>query len=269
MAILTIADLQKATNKAVLEAKRMVTIKDDLYTYMKWLEESKTRIDIRFKLGGTHRSLGVHPSSVCKMNCQLRVLWEATGARENRKPFDFDMQDTFDIGTAKHVMLQTMLHDMFEDQFESEVALEIPELRIKGHADGVFTFDDVRFLLEIKTIKEGSQQYGIEKAQKGALTDHINQSTIYMKALDLPFALVFYWCKNNSLKVEQIVPFDPMVWEKLKAWVEPVVAAADAGEDVMPAYPGFHCKFCGFEYGCDAARRKDATRSERRARRVR
>lgn len=254
MAILTIDDLKKATPKQVEDALAGISILGDLQTYREWLLRNRQQVDIQFSIGGEDRSLGLHPSSLSKVGgCPLKLQWEITGEVEPIESFSHDMEDTYDIGTAYHKMLQATLHSMYGEQFQSEVKLSIPELMLTGSADGLFTFSGYRFLLEIKTAKEGDSQYGFNALSKKPLADHVRQVTPYMKGLNVPFALLFYFCKNNSMKIEHVVKYDGVVWEELRAVAEPIIKAVESGVRVQPK-PGFDCQRCQFLHGCDAGK---------------
>jgi len=267
MAIRTISDLKSATPAQVKKALERVAIDDDLYSFMKWVNDTGFEFSVPLDLGNPPRSLGVHPSSVSKVGaCPLKIYWECTGAVEKREKFEKPRQDTFDIGTAKHIMMQTMLELMFRDQFSKEVKLRNEALHIKSSADGLFDFPDLRFILEIKTIKEGGS-YGFEKVQAKPLPDHVRQLTMYMHLSDVPFGLVYYWCKNTSQVKEHPLVYDPKVWMELENLIIPIVEAAyNDGPEVLPK-PSYACKWCGFWHGCDAGRSKNegpTTRTFRR-----
>jgi len=261
----TIEDLQGASEEDVRKALSRVTVIDDLAAHLKWLNDNKIKLPVQFDLGGEERSLGIHPSSACKPGvCPLQLVYECTGEVEPLDKVGHDLQDTFDIGTAKHAMLQAQLKDMFDDQFEKEVSLEDDDLHIDSHADGLFTFPSLRFILEIKTIKEGGN-FGFEKVQNKPLESNLRQMMMYMRLANVPFGLLFYYCKNNSLKKEHAMVYDPAIWGEIEELVTPVVDAAyNGGPDVTPKVGG-HCKWCKFHHGCTHGRRHTNGKSSRRS----
>jgi hypothetical protein len=265
MSLHTIEDLHNASEADVRKALSRVTILDDLAAYTKWMNDNPYELEIKFTLGHQERSLGVHPSSVCKPGvCPLQLVYECTGEVKALNVIGHDTQDTFDIGTAKHAMLQAMLHDMFGDQFKDEVSLVDKELHISSHADGLFLFPSLGFILEIKTIKEGGN-YGFEKIQSKPLESNLRQMMMYMKLANVPFGLLFYWCKNNSGKKEHAVVFDQEIWDDLEGVIRPVVDHAyNNGPEVVPKV-GAHCKWCKFHHGCKFGRRHSNGKSSRRA----
>lgn len=252
MKITTIEELMNADMHQKAEVKQQITVVNDLYTYMKWLRDGH-QIPVTFTLGSSEkRSLGVHPSSISKSGvCPLKIYYECVGsetldAETVTADFDMESQDTYDIGTAKHRMLQTMFLDMYGDQFAEEVKLSIPEYHIEGHADGVFSFPNYRFVLEIKTIKESKSQFGFEAVQHSPMPDHLRQTMLYMKALNVPFGLIFYWCKNNSMKKEHVVEYDQSIVDKLLKTVKPIVDAAYNNGPMVIGQPGLGCSKCAY-----------------------
>lgn len=265
MKLTSIKDLESASAEDIQRALNRVTIMDDLASFTKWMNDNPYQLEVNFTLGHQDRALGIHPSSVCKPGvCPLQLVYECTGEVQPVNMVSHDAQDTFDIGTAKHVMLQAMLKDMFEEQFEPEVPLRHEAMHVRSHTDGLFLFPDLRFVLEIKTIKEGGN-YGFEKVQNKPLESNKRQMMMYMALSDCPFGLLFYWCKNNSAKKEHALTFEPDVWNELVDIIEPVVAHAYGdGPEVTPKV-GSHCKWCKFHHGCTFGRRHTNGKSSRRA----
>jgi hypothetical protein len=172
------------------------------------------------------------------------------------RAYDPEMQRTWDIGTLLHDTYQAHLRNMYGDQFEDEVSLKNKELHIKSHTDGIFTFPQVRIALEMKSIKEGGN-FGWEKVQKKPMEDNIRQAYFYMWLSDVPFAIIFYANKNAGKLKEHPVMFDPAVWEEIRTTVvEPVVAAAYDGGEMVQGTAGFHCRWCDFNHSCPAARQE-------------
>lgn len=270
--IKTIADLKKATKEEIEEAKRQVTVLDDLYAYIKWLNSADgTKTEVRFKVGwDKHRAaaLGLHPSSLAKKNgCLLKLYYEATGKVPPKPKIDVTSYMTFDIGTAMHSLIQAHFLNMYEDQFEEEVWLKNKRIMINSsHTDGRFMFSNVRFLLELKSIKEGGN-FGWEKIQDRPFPDNVRQVMTYMYLDDCPFGLILYWCKNNSKMKEHVITWDDEVWDQLLGGaIQPVLDAVESGEE-PPANPGYHCRYCDFLHGCDAGKgNKSGTKPSRRRR---
>lgn len=268
--IKTIDDLKTTTKEELEQAIQKVTVLEDLNTYIKWLNSPEgTMTEIHFKVGwNKHRaaSLGLHPSQLSKADpCLLKLYYEATGKLESKPQVDPTLYMTFDIGTAAHSLLQTHFLHMYEDQFEEEVWLKDKRLLIhSSHTDGRFHFKDVRFLLEIKTIKEGGN-FGWEKVQDRPFDDHVRQVMTYMYLDKCPFGLILYWCKNNSKLKEHVVVWSDQVWNEIEGGtIDPVLKSIE--EDTEPvANPGYHCRWCDFLHGCGPGKgNKNGKRNSRR-----
>jgi CRISPR/Cas system-associated exonuclease Cas4 (RecB family) len=260
---MTTTDFMAADKQDILAIMNKISIVNDITSYKHWLESSGESLDIPLQIG-SRRSLCVHPSTICKAGvCPLKVYYECTGELDKNKCHPLDLHNTFDTGTALHAVLQAYCEAVFNDsnikQFEREVKLVNKELHMNGHADGVFTFTDHRFILEIKTIKEGGN-VGWEKVQTRPLPDNERQLRIYMHLANIPFGLLYYWCKNNGSVKEHVVTYDGgAVWDEVAAMVKPVVDAAYNKGPPVKGIVGAMCRMCDFNYGCSDYRRQHET----------
>jgi CRISPR/Cas system-associated exonuclease Cas4 (RecB family) len=262
--ILTIDDLNKALEEDFKRAQhylKQVTVEDDLNTYLQWLHDNEQATEVHARLNRyQRRGKGIHPSSACKKNvCLLKLYYECTFEIEPKSPYDQKMQLTWDVGTLMHEMHQAWFKDMYGDQFEAEVKLQSDDGYIKSSTDGLFTFTAYRFVLEMKSIKEGGN-YGWDTVQAKPMDDHVRQCHFYMWLADVPFALIFYMNKNAGLFKEHAVMFNQNLWDEIMGDVIfPVVEAAYLSETpVQPnATPGWHCRWCSFQYKCPESGGKD------------
>lgn len=263
MAIMTIPDLIEATPDEVRHYAKKIGVVDDLHKHQWWMQQAKHQVEVSFLLGGEERANGVHPSSVSKVNgCELAWLYELTGEVPKKERVDPHSQNIFDLGTAMHNVLQSQFHDMYGEQFESEVHLTIPELMVTSHADGLFSFSDHRFILEIKTIKEGGSK-GWNTIQNAPMEDHRRQATVYMVASNVPYALILYFNKNTSHMKEHVVTYDEEVWNPIKEDIEKIIAVANEGEGRITPRPGYGCRWCGYMHGCEHGRNHGGKSSRR------
>jgi len=262
MQIKTLADLENAMNGDEQRALAEITIVNDILEYKNWLEMNEQELDIQWVIK-TGRRLGVHPSTICKPGvCPLRVYYECTGEIERDREYPIEKHNTFDIGHGIHAKLQAYCHEIYNTdevhQFDSEVRLKDEKWHITSRADGIFTFSNIRFVLEIKTIKEGSSQYGFEKVQVSPIRDNVRQLQIYMHLADVPFGLLYYECKNNGMVKEHPVMYDGgIVWNEVTEMLEPVVAAAYDGGPPVEGKIGAACRFCDFYYACPEVRKEN------------
>lgn len=256
--IKTLEDLKSASKKEIAESLKQVTIADDLTQYINWgiKNGSKTKIDCTLKYGGGGRAKGIHPSAIKKGACPLKLYYDCTGEVQKESGHDSTLQRTFDIGSLMHELFQTQAEDMYGDQFEKEVPVRDKELHIVGHTDGLFDFSTVRFLWEIKSIKESDSQFGFAAARKKPQGDHVWQSHSYMYCTNVPFTLIFYGCKNNSELAEQPIVFDWDVWAEVEALIKPVVDAVYNGGPMIDPTPGAGCYRCDYLQGCEHGRRR-------------
>jgi CRISPR/Cas system-associated exonuclease Cas4 (RecB family) len=254
--IKSIADLDDASVGDVEAAKKEVTVVEDLDRYLRWLYGPEgTQTEGTFRIGHRKRSKGVHPSSIAKTGyCPLKIYYDITWEVKPLRKVDMTMQPIYDLGTLLHAMHQMHFNNMYDDQFQDEVWLVDKQLMINSHADGIFNFSLVRFVLEMKSIKEGGN-FGWERIQHKPFKDNVRQCMSYMATSDCPFGLILYINKNNSKKKEHPLIFDPVLWEEIRAPVLPIVAAA-RGEGPKPSpKTGRHCKECDYYNGCPYGRR--------------
>lgn len=253
--IRTIGELQLATEQnydMVQHYIRQVTIEEDLQSYLQWLYDNGVTTEVIAHLKRTKkRTAGIHPSSASKSGvCLKKLYYECTDTVSPGSAYDQKSQLTWDIGTLLHELYQQWFRDMYGDQFKSEVPLQSVDGFINSSADGIFSFSNYRFVLEMKSIKEGGN-YGWEKVQVKPQEDHVRQAHFYMKLGDVPFALLLYINKNAGAFKEHAIVFNPVLWKDIETnVVEPVVTAAYKNGPEVPAKPGWHCKFCLFQHGC-------------------
>lgn len=265
----TIADLQQAQedDPALVEKYlEQVSFLPDLMDYLEWLhkehQDTKVVSDLR-----RHKSRprGIHPSAACKTDvCPLKLYFDCTNEVEPFPRYDAKSQEIWDLGTMMHDRAQTLLKNMYKDRFASEVPLAMPEILLVGHTDGLWTFKGnkklgkYRIVLELKSIKEGGN-YGWAKVQEKPFADNVRQAHFYMKALDVPFGIIAYMCKNTGDMKEHPVVFDPDIWADLMRIVVPVVAKVVKGTKAkVVAKPGWHCKQCDYFHGCTPGKEKHA-----------
>jgi len=259
--IRTIDDLTRALKgdgfDIVQHYLNQVTVQADIEDYLLWLYDNEVTTDIVAKLRRERtRALGIHPSSASKVGvCLLKLYYECTHEVPPGSAYNQKSQLTWDIGTLLHETCQQWFRDMYGDQFQSEVSLKNDDGTICSHTDGIFSFTYYKFILEIKSIKEGGN-YGWEKVQSKPQVDHVRQAHFYMKLSNTPYALVLYLNKNAGEFKEHAVYFNQSIWDDLQNNViDPVVSAAYKKGPRVPAKPGWHCKWCAFQHGCPEKRR--------------
>jgi CRISPR/Cas system-associated exonuclease Cas4 (RecB family) len=257
--IKSIAQLGAAPDSLIQECLGQVSVLDDLEKFIRWQEENKDQLEVKFKVGGSDRGRSIHASSLCKAGaCPLRLYYELTGEVESYKYVDMKSSNTFNTGHALHGLLQSYFREMYGDQFNDEVKLQYPDLKVTGSADGLVEWSAVRFIIEIKTIKEGGG-FGFEKVQSRPLPDNARQLQIYMKMADAPFGLLIYWNKNGGDIKEHAIRYDPTVWDEVSVVAKRVADAAGGGQ-MVEGKVGPQCYSCQFRYGCSAKRSANEVR---------
>ena len=135
-----------------------------------------------------------HPSSLG--GCDRKALYEVRGTPKSNPP-DARTRRVFRVGHLMHEFVQTAIAlDPSVLRFFAEVALDAPDLRVTGHADGLLTHVDGSWeVLEFKTISSRAFQYGdLPKP------DHVGQLSLYMKVLRE------YGGRSGPEKFQEVIP---------------------------------------------------------------
>ena len=260
-ALRTLDDLRwaQAHDPALVEeTMKEARVLPDLQKWLKYLSDENidTKVITQLNRWKT-RSLGIHPSSACKIDfCLLKLYHECVGDQVPYRRYDEKSQNIWDLGTLLHDSHQVHFKRMYEDQFEKEVPLKHDPYLIKSSTDGIFDFSDYRMILEMKSIKDEGN-YGWAKIQVKPFPDNVRQCLFYMWLADIPFASIFYIRKNAGEYKEHIIAFDFDLWEKMESEVVLPTVEAVKTRTVPAATPSYMgCKYCDYEKGCEPARRK-------------
>lgn len=163
-----------------------------------------------------HHSSFFHPSLISKgVECQLWWYFYLKGTDVPPTEFSDETLTAMAVGTAIHNETQHILYRMgilegvwkclscghkfwavapkdvcpnCNQKIKSWSYVEFKEVpiqtsMIRGHADGLLNQDGVRFLLELKSIKNVDRpnaKYGFEKLESKPLDDHFMQAQLYM-----------------------------------------------------------------------------------------
>jgi ribosomal protein S27E len=151
----------------------------------------------------------------------------------------------FNVGHAFETVLFEILKDSGIHVYDSQSSYVDENEMWFGHSDGEFMFNDIKYLLEVKTHNDKSfkllQKSGVKKSKPA----HYDQMTMYMGYGGFERGLYAACNKNDSdLYFEEVV-FDPKHFEKLKSKSVDVIAS-----DILLPRIGnsteswFECKFC-------------------------
>lgn len=205
---------------------------------------------------GPERTPGIHAS---ELGCLRQAYYTAIG-KKGKTNVPLEWRKRFDHGHAVHAMIQRHFHAMAKASkgaftFESEVRIHpslqpvAAELDLHSSADGLFTFfrEDstwFRVLLEIKTEAEDGWN-GLKEPRDY----HVDQTHVYMHALNVPICWVLYFNKatqamTNS-KEPWLVRYNPAIWARLEERIYEVLFYRDISV-LPPAEESFTCTFCKY-----------------------
>jgi hypothetical protein len=211
----------------------------------------------------SNRSPGLHASEL--NTCVRQAVYALRGEPRQAANPDVNMQNRFDVGTMLHALLQTEFEEVCATTL-GQVSLE-DEVRIdknlggvsaqydySSSCDGVFTFCDtvgqpyLRLGWEIKTTSADE----FEKLT-GPKDHHLQQATLYQKALDVPLMWFLYYNKSNSNwtppTAPWVVPFNRNEWNTLEGRSQLAHQHLQAGT-LPDREEGMPCKWCAFSETC-------------------
>ena len=225
------------------------------------------------------RLAGIHASEFSKCIRQMTYSLLAYPKKSSVNKF---WRQRFKVGHAIHDMVQTDYERMaartrnverqktkgrewsldFEREVQVSQTLQLvaKELRLEGHADGVFTFRQglfregekapprLRVLSEIKT--ESPKEF--EKLVRPR-DEHIAQAHIYMAALDIPLTWFFYFSKgtqnNTNSEAPWLTVFNPDVWRDCERKCRMGLNFFERKE-LGPREESIGCQFCSYAWNC-------------------
>ena len=226
------------------------------------------------------RPPGLHASEIA--GCLRQAVYTLLATEKRSRPSSF-WRRKFKMGHAVHEMVQDDFQRLARRTQATRAAADLarrrgwrlsfePEVPIAPHlqplaarlsvyskCDGVFTFHNawtdepvLRVGLEIKTQSPGD----FEKL-KEPVREHLLQTHLYMRCLDLPLMWLFYFSKGTQNNTESLapflVPFDPDVWQEVETRCLVALEAGARGE--LPAREeSIRCDFCPYVWGCQPTR---------------
>jgi CRISPR/Cas system-associated exonuclease Cas4 (RecB family) len=207
---------------------------------------------------------GLHPSQFGEA-CLLKIYNEMVGVPK-QEVFEPRKQLIFDFGSALHQVFQNYGEKgAWGPMYEKEVPInreyqELAEqLMIEGSADAenVLVMDDIPnypYIIEIGLIHEykSINDNGF-KSLRSPMSKHQFQATLYSAARNRPITVFLYMNKNDSNLIDFPIPFDSHRWAGMYSKGMDLVGYYHR-QVPPPATTGFHCKECGYYYGCAAAK---------------
>lgn len=269
--LMTLNDLQTTPQGVQNQCVQAAMSLSDLWE--SYVKQSPGDWDLHTEFRGERgRGGGIHASELSR--CRRLIVYSAMNTERKVQAQDKNpkQQRVFDIGTIVHAYVQSQFHEMCDwvngDRkqltFEDEAAIHpglggvAQQYNMHSSCDGIFTFWQplgqnvyqpwMRVGLEIKTINDD----GFGKLSKPK-DDHMEQTCLYQKALDVPLMWVLYFNKNNQMVTRSEPPFlfkfNAALWGQIEKRIQEVYAMAQQAQ--LPArQEGFHCSFCPFAHVC-------------------
>jgi CRISPR/Cas system-associated exonuclease Cas4 (RecB family) len=271
MSLLTVADLNQTEEVLapyITRAQQLGTIYTDHLIHGQ-ADGYKYEVEV---FGGDGRAQGVHASELSK--CPRSLVYGIMGVerKANTQGADANMLMRFRLGQAVHALVQNDWKQIADKsqgaiRFEDEVRVS-PETsptaaqwNVQSSCDGIITCCDqggqpeMRVGLEIKTIVDD----GFRKLREPQ-ADHYEQTTLYMKTLDLPLMWVLYYNKNNCNFTTAYHPylfrFNKQLWEDVLEMRIAKCTHMAENNQVPAGKEGMYCKWCPFTWLCKPARLK-------------
>lgn len=269
--------------------------KDQVASYMQWASDLSIMYDdfirnddedVAFVAGwhgAKQRSQGIHASEMSG-ECRRTVWYSLTGVKRVDADLDPFWKKRFRIGHMYHAMIQEDWRRLCEKSkgflsFQKEVRID-PKLQlvaeqygIESSCDGVFIFHEhpwgaatMRVGLEIKT--KSPKEY--EKLTEPDV-QHLRQTCVYMKCLDVPVLYTMYVNKGNQNIIPStppyLFPFDHALWNVIEQETQEVRHLAVINE-LPPRVEGIGCQFCGYSWTCkpECLARKERSKEYKKAR---
>jgi hypothetical protein len=280
MTLQTIADLSQPTERLTPCLSWAQQLSRLYFAHVQENQDNTYEYNIRI-FGSSGRSQGVHASELSK--CPRSLVYGIQGVERRSDPtgVDVNMLTRFKLGHAIHAMVQEDWKQIATTSngaitFEAEVPIKpdssdiAKQWNIHSSCDGVITgwgapadkdkYPAVRIGLEIKSISDD----GFKKLQKPQ-ADHIEQTHVYMRALDLPLMWLLYYNKNNSNITPSITPFlftfDSKLWDKLEMRIAKYTFMAEKNQ-IPERKTGMYCRWCPFTWICNPPTNRKNSRSK-------
>jgi hypothetical protein len=205
---------------------------------------------------------GIHPSQL-PHSCLLKVYKEMVG-EPSQERHEARQLLVFDLGSHIHHMFQGYGDaGAWGPIYKKEAVVSgdfqqlADELMIEGSADAdnILTIDDIPnspYIYEVGLIHEykSINTNGFEKLTRPK-PEHKMQAMLYSASLNRPVVVYLYLNKNDSNLLDFPVEFDVNLWASIETKARRLVDHFNRGVP-PPADVGFHCKDCGYAFGCEA-----------------
>ena len=245
MGLVTIRDLLTQPKDLIALYRTWAYDLGDMYDNFVKSDEDDVSFEVGWH-GAKARSSGIHASELSG-ECRRTVWYSLRGETRSDQELDPFWKKKFRVGHVYHAMVQEDWRRLCEKSdgmltFEREARIA-PELSaiaeqydIQSSCDGIINFHDrpgeppiLRVALEIKT--ESPDQFKDLKAPK---PQHLRQTCVYMKCLDVPLCYTQYINKGTQNIVPSKPPwvfsFDFDLWNKIEGEAKQVIHLATINE---------------------------------------
>ena len=211
------------------------------------------------------RSPGLHASEMS--GCMRRLVYSLSGLprKADATNINPNMKMRFKVGHGVHAFIQNDFHRIADSRsdllFEDEVRIDsslggvAAEHDVSSSCDGLFTFlthgvPVLRLGLEIKT-----KSHGMYEKMKKPDKEHLEQTNIYMKTLDVPLMWTLYINKSNAHFTKPKSPYLFQVNQEL--WDDQEIhiiharhLASKYPADLPDREESLPCSWCPWSYEC-------------------
>lgn len=121
---------------------------------------------------------------------------------------------------------------------------------VAGHADGVIILDKVPHLLEIKSANDTRFKEMVKVGVEVSNPLYFAQMQVYMKYLELDYALYFVLNKNNSDIHMEIIKYEKIRADYYVKRGKEIIRSKEEPERKYKSAAFFKCKFCDYSDEC-------------------
>ena len=122
--------------------------------------------------------------------------------------------------------------------------------KFKGHNDGIWIYDNIQYILEIKTASDGSYNKFLSNPLSISHPIYYGQVQIYMYYFGIKKAIILFYDKNNSEMDCKIIEYDEKYARFLRAKAYAILVA-NSPKNIPDVFKCRKCnkcehaKFCG------------------------
>lgn len=213
--------------------------------------ESEQRAADKIKEGKRVYGGRFSPSFISTNKCDRALHFHYRGDKPEGDT-DARLHRIFANGSTMHERIQHMCSDMgilAEEDVEVRIEPDSNQYKISGYVDGVVQRGEERIVLEIKSINQRGFDYAV---QNGPKAEHAKQAQIYMWALELKRAILFYECKNTQRIAAWTVHYEPLKVKHLLDRLEKTIQDVELGKVPQMTYNPVirECQWCNWQERC-------------------